>query len=161
MYIFQALQRLVLLFETFGFFFLIVDLSDFNVLIPGNLDSDKRQYTVTGLVPFNSYQFRVVARNRFPQLGEYSKPSGISQLYTLYEWLRSHWYFLLVTGLIKLIYQISHSLFSFTKFDLFKRNYILLSIQNIFSWSRTYQLFPFKTLEEGAEVKACWQFHGG
>lgn len=89
MYIFQALQRLVLLFETFGVF-LIVDLSDFNVLIPGNLDSDKRQYTVTGLVPFNSYQFRVVARNRFPQLGEYSKPSGISQLYTLYEWFRSY-----------------------------------------------------------------------
>lgn len=56
------------------------NLSDFNVLIPGNVDSDKRQYTVTGLVPFNSYQFRVVARNRFPQLGEYSKPSEYIQL---------------------------------------------------------------------------------
>lgn len=63
-------------------------------MIPGNVDSDKRQYTVTGLVPFNSYQFRVVARNRFPQLGEYSKPSGILQLYTLDDWLRSLLYFL-------------------------------------------------------------------
>ncbi|XP_062597983.1 contactin-like [Saccostrea cucullata] len=57
-----------------------MNLSDFDVLIPGNLDSDKRQYTVTGLIPFNSYHFRVYARNRFPQPGEYSKPSEYIQL---------------------------------------------------------------------------------
>lgn len=54
----------------------LADLSDFEVLIDGNVAADKRQYTISGLVPFNSYQFRVYARNRFPQPGEYSRPSG-------------------------------------------------------------------------------------
>ncbi|XP_048781332.2 contactin-like isoform X2 [Ostrea edulis] len=54
---------------------LAMNLSDFEVLIDGNVAADKRQYTISGLVPFNSYQFRVYARNRFPQPGEYSRPS--------------------------------------------------------------------------------------
>ncbi|XP_048781333.2 contactin-like isoform X3 [Ostrea edulis] len=59
---------------------LAMNLSDFEVLIDGNVAADKRQYTISGLVPFNSYQFRVYARNRFPQPGEYSRPSEYIQL---------------------------------------------------------------------------------
>ncbi|XP_078334418.1 contactin-like isoform X2 [Crassostrea virginica] len=56
------------------------NLTEFDVLIPGNVDTDKRQFTIHGLVPFNSYQFRVYARNVFPEPGEYSRPSEYIQL---------------------------------------------------------------------------------
>ena len=45
-------------------------------LIPGPNQDDKRQYTVSGLIPYNNYRFRVYATNAYLEPGEMSLPTG-------------------------------------------------------------------------------------
>ena len=45
-------------------------------LIPGPNPDDKRQYTVSGLIPYNNYRFRVYATNAYLEPGEMSLPTG-------------------------------------------------------------------------------------
>ncbi|XP_022311293.1 contactin-like [Crassostrea virginica] len=44
-------------------------------LIPGPNPDDKRQYTVSGLIPYNNYRFRVYATNAYLEPGEMSLPT--------------------------------------------------------------------------------------
>lgn len=51
-------------------------------LLPGPNEADKRQYIVTGLIPYNNYRFRVYASNAYLDPGDISRPTG-NIVYTL------------------------------------------------------------------------------
>lgn len=53
-------------------------------LLPGPNEADKRQFIVSGLIPYNNYRFRVYASNAYLDPGEISRPTGkIIHTYTL------------------------------------------------------------------------------
>lgn len=52
-------------------------------LLPGPNEADKRQYIVTGLIPYNNYRFRVYASNAYLDPGDISRPTGNIVLYTV------------------------------------------------------------------------------
>lgn len=45
-------------------------------LLPGPNEADKRQFIVSGLIPYNNYRFRVYASNAYLDPGEISRPTG-------------------------------------------------------------------------------------
>lgn len=45
-------------------------------LLPGPNEADKRQFIVSGLIPYNNYRFRVYASNAYLDPGELSRPTG-------------------------------------------------------------------------------------
>ncbi|XP_061177623.1 contactin-like [Saccostrea echinata] len=54
---------------------LLTRIAEMDALIPGNVDVDKRQYTVVGLIPYNNYRFRIYATNSYIVPGERSRPT--------------------------------------------------------------------------------------
>lgn len=56
-----------------------VEVSDVDAsYVPTDAQSDtkRRQFTVTGLFPYNNYTFRINAKNSFPMPGFFSIPSS-------------------------------------------------------------------------------------
>lgn len=51
------------------------EVADSEAKTPDAIDPSKRHYTVTGLFPYNSYTFRIYAKNVFPMKGTLSIPS--------------------------------------------------------------------------------------
>lgn len=61
---------------------LLTEVSEMQTLLPGPNEADKRQYIVTGLIPYNNYRFRVYASNAYLDPGDISRPTG-NIVYTL------------------------------------------------------------------------------
>lgn len=63
---------------------LLTEVSEMQTLLPGPNEADKRQFIVSGLIPYNNYRFRVYASNAYLDPGEISRPTGkIIHTYTL------------------------------------------------------------------------------
>lgn len=55
---------------------LLTEVSEMQTLLPGPNEADKRQFIVSGLIPYNNYRFRVYASNAYLDPGELSRPTG-------------------------------------------------------------------------------------
>lgn len=55
---------------------LLTEVSEMQTLLPGPNEADKRQFIVSGLIPYNNYRFRVYASNAYLDPGEISRPTG-------------------------------------------------------------------------------------
>lgn len=54
---------------------LMSKVSEMQTLLPGPNEADKRQFIVSGLIPYNNYRFRVYASNAYLDPGEISRPT--------------------------------------------------------------------------------------
>lgn len=94
-------------------------------LLPGPNEADKRQFIVSGLIPYNNYRFRVYASNAYLDPGEISRPTGkIIHTYTL-----KHLSLNIVHNLLQIIWPCGRGTFVYAMYTLTKM--VLKKIDNI------------------------------
>lgn len=85
-------------------------------LLPGPNEADKRQFIVSGLIPYNNYRFRVYASNAYLDPGEISRPTGkIIHTYTL-----KHLSLNIVHNLLQIIWPCGRGTFLYAMYTLTK-----------------------------------------